>query len=694
MTSLEPPISFTRPTPLELAELLERIFIFVDTKTLATSVPLVCRQWFLVSRDRSYQVFEWINSFEDPSVDKALDRLHTADTLCCRLREPWLEPNASTMDVKLWNTIKHNHAARHRMPKGRGTLGIKNLDLRQLILEGFITMDMLSERFIQYFDSLRILKIHTTHSSKNEFHVKTIMYALPGLEKLHFQHVGTMNALQLPGPWTEYSEGSPSRTRQRLRSLVIINAWLPQASLEDFLSISPYLKELKLVLLQYPYKSGPFYDPAGLLRHIRELSLDLSSFHYSDKSSRSDPVLERQLNIELCPQATNRTFRGAQFTPDLVRILDFMPNIVTTLELLGECKHLHEYLCESPFLVHLKAPLTDMPIQNLNIHMSGNARPLTPPPGIWVCHSLRTLQILFRSGNTSLSDGEKNSRIIFGYVSRVCPLLQVLEIYGSEVQMDDLINTSPHRMSLTLSSGLVLLSSLSRLQRLQIGTSDPHKPVHLGLKRIDVDWMIASGHSLERRQKRQVVMDAWEEGIWADIKDHVAGVSYIPQVVATTKKETRSSVGAVPEMKHQLRHLGHKIDVKVTLEEMHSLGSGLVFWPEIEEVSFYNLRYRGLPLEVEVDRLLSPPRLNKSVLNVPQTATNATSPSALFLALRRRFQRLALGARPQAATRHPKDPFADLILTEICNSNDSPSVKDEVSQSAITTAMQLFSAAS
>ncbi|KAF9124744.1 hypothetical protein BGW39_007926 [Mortierella sp. 14UC] len=609
MSSAELPISSTRPiSPINIPELLEHIFVFVDTKTLTTSVPLVSRQWFLISRSRSNRVFEWINSLADPNVDKAISRLQTADTLCCRLSEPWLKLNASTLDAKLWRAIEDNYIARHFIPKDTtgfrifrrstvaasersiargGALGLKSPELRQLLLEGFITMQMLSEHFTRYFDSLRILKIHTTHGSKNEFHVKDIMHALPSLETLHLQHTGPMNALQLPGSWIECSEESSPRTRHRLRSLIIINAWLPQASLEDFLSISPHLKELKLVLLQYPYKPGPFYDPKRLLRHIRDLSLDLTSFHYSDKSSLSDPVMERQLNFELCPQATHRTFRGAQFTPEVLRILDSLPNVLTTLELLGECKYLHEYLCESPFLVHLKAPLTDMPIQNLDIHMSGNTR----PPRIWACRGLRSLQLLFRSGNVSLSDGEKNSRIIFGYISRVCPLLQVLEIYGSEVQMDDVINTSPHRMSLELLSGLVLLSRLRRLRRLQIGTSDPHKPVHLDLQAIDIDWMVPSGHTLEKRQKRQAVMDAWEGCIWADVKDHETGVSSISQVV--TSEARQDLAGATPELEHRLRNLGHKMDVKLMLEEMHLTGSGYVCWPELEEVDFHQF-YRAL----------------------------------------------------------------------------------------------------
>ncbi|KAF9548669.1 hypothetical protein EC957_005908 [Mortierella hygrophila] len=462
-----------------------------------------------------------------------------------------------------------------------------------------------------------------------------------------------MNAVELPGAWTEESTGLAKLTRHRLRSLVIINAWIPQASLEDFLAISPQLRELKLVLLQYPYKPGPYYDPARLLRHIRGLSLDLGNFHFSDKSSLSNPVLERQLNLEVCPQATNRIFRGGHFTQDVFRALDLLPNVLTTLELLGACTFLHEYLCESPFLVHLKAPLTDMPIQHLVIHTSENSQPRTSERGdshlkVWACRGLRTLQLLFRGGTSCIRDGNKNSMIVFGYISRVCPLLQVLEIYGPDVQTDEWVNPSNHRIHLDLSSGLVLLARLRCLRRLLIGASDAHRPTHLGLKRVDVDWMVAPGYSEERRQARQAVMDSWEVGIQDDVKNYETGVAIIPQVSSNCNHQDPSVAGG-SELTYHLRHLGQRVDVILMLEELHAAGVGYVVWPELEEVSFYCQRYRGLSLDQEVDRLLSPPPsigAKSKSLATPQPRRSLLSgprPVFFFPSLKRRFQRLARG---------------------------------------------------
>ncbi|KAH7059975.1 hypothetical protein BKA57DRAFT_21111 [Linnemannia elongata] len=670
MSSSEPPaLRRSQISPLDLPELLELIFTFVDTKTLVTSVPLVCRQWFSINQNRSNRVFEWVNSISDLKVDKALRRLQKADTLCCRLCESFLNPTAAAMDETLWEVIQENHASRYLVPTTSSRRGIYRLgtvpatgrsitsaalnttspDLRQLILEGFITMKLVTERFLPYFPSLRILKLYTTHKSKNEFCVRTVMQALPYLEKLHFQHTDTMKTLELPGAWTEETTGLTTLTRHRLRSLVIINAWIPQASLEDFLVITPQLRELKLVLLQYPYKPGPYYDPARLLRHIRGLSLDIGSFHYSDRSSLSNPVLERQLNLELCPEATNRIFRGLYFTRDVFRTLDRLPNVLTSLELLGECKFLHDYLCESPFLVHLRAPLTDMPIQNLDIYTSRNSQPISErgsPVRVWACQGLRTLQLLFRGIKSNISDGNNDSLVVFGYISRVCPLLQVLEIYGPEVQMDEWINPSKYRIRLDLSSGLVLLARLRYLRRLLIGASDAHQPTHLRLKRVDVDWMVPSGYSEERRQERQAVVDSWEAGIQDDIKNHETGVASIPQVSPSNYHQDPS----VPEestLMYHLRHLGHRVDVKLMLEELHAAEVGCVVWPELEEVSFYCLRYRGLALDQEVDRLLglfphSPPQVMSKFLTT-RPLLSAPQSSLFFPSLRRRFQRFARG---------------------------------------------------
>lgn len=215
--------------------------------------------------------------------------------------------------------------------------------------------------------------------------------------------------------------------------------------------------------------------------------------------------------------------------------------------------------------------------------------------------------------------------------------------------MDDWINPSVHRVELGLSSGLVLLARLRHLRRLQIRIGDPHKPVHLSLRSVDIDWMVASGYSEERRQERQVVMDSWNTEIQDDVKEHETGVAFISQVSIDNSRLDISR--AEPELTHQLRHLGHRVNVVSMLEEMHSAKTGYIVWPKMEEASFYYPRHRGLALTQDVDRLLSPPPPPSIESKSPTTPQPPTRPyhspalhSTSFLpALKRRFQRLAKG---------------------------------------------------
>ncbi|KAF9927755.1 hypothetical protein FBU30_002872 [Linnemannia zychae] len=620
-------------SPLTVPEILEHILSYVDTSTVIKSVPLVCRLWLLVGRNRANRVFEWSVFMLDPSNDRILSRLNKADIFCCRLSRSRGAPYELT---NLWEAIKKNFAIQSGTvddtffdstsidatittpTKGDDASNVNSSGIQQLILDGPIPLSVLSQNFLPYFPHLRVLKIYATHATQNESYVYTIMQHMKCLEILHLQHMGTMSTcLQLQGPWVDKGVETTTPTKYCLRSLVIIKAMLQQHDLEEFLAMCPLLKVLKLELLQRTYDGAPFYDPARLFQYIQNLSLNLTVFHYSDRSSRSDPILEQKLNLDLIPLATQRTLRGNQFTPMLVRALDKLPNVLTILELIGACDYLHDYLCESPFLLHLKAPTTNLSLQHLDIHTKSKqdiSHPLIPK--VWACRSLRTLQLRFCRAWDRVRNPKETSLIVFGYISRVCPLLQVLEIQGPELQMDEITVLYDDGFDFDLANGLVLLARLKQLQRLVIGACDPDRPIQVLVERVDIDWMVASGYTEERRQERQKVIDSWATEIESNLKTLAIRDSLLS--LETSSKEPSVISGTESNLLYNLRYLGLRIDVKLMLEEMDrstgnsSSGSNsnnshnhFECWPHLEEISIYCRRYQGFLKEQEVDRLLN-----------------------------------------------------------------------------------------
>ncbi|KAF9202419.1 hypothetical protein BGZ49_007417 [Haplosporangium sp. Z 27] len=89
---------------------------------------------------------------------------------------------------------------------------------------------------------------------------------------------------------------------------------------------------------------------------------------------------------------------------------------------------------------------------------------------IWACRRLRTLQLRFISKTHDVAS-TANSRIMFAYIAKVCPRLEVLSI--DRVALD-----------LKLESGFCWLTELRFLQRLSILTW-----TRTELKKQDFEWM-------------------------------------------------------------------------------------------------------------------------------------------------------------------------------------------------------------
>ncbi|KAF9147792.1 hypothetical protein BG015_010510 [Linnemannia schmuckeri] len=185
-----------------------------------------------------------------------------------------------------------------------------------------------------------------------------------------------------------------------LRALTLSHVFVNQHNFEDFLELTPQLTELKLV---------------GLFSRLCS-SVHLQSQTYIDT---------RQRLIDACSGSTEWSFFPAEITPILLQELVALPNVITSLDLSSPfllnqgnsfCLHyphaeavrlLHQYLCDSPHLLHLKtirgaAFLEDMDICGRLLYADLDLQviddPAIPasrsaPRPVWSCHNLRTLQI-------------------------------------------------------------------------------------------------------------------------------------------------------------------------------------------------------------------------------------------------------------------------------------------------------------
>ncbi|KAG0317288.1 hypothetical protein BGZ99_006404 [Dissophora globulifera] len=153
---------------------------------------------------------------------------------------------------------------------------------------------------------------------------------------------------------------------------------------------------------------------------------------------------------------------------------------------------IHWFLCDSPLLLHLKAPRVSYFTKYMNfgvsrgnndakdrlLHMemqtlmfwqrnsdlqcdptsatNGNAPVFNNPPTrrIWACRSLQTLQLTFCADQSDF-DYRHSARILFGYLSLVCPNLRELWVTHRAITLD-------------MAGGLCLLSRLEMLEKLTL----------------------------------------------------------------------------------------------------------------------------------------------------------------------------------------------------------------------------------
>ncbi|KAG0216134.1 hypothetical protein BGX33_000471 [Mortierella sp. NVP41] len=647
--------SSTTLSPLDLPEVLDLIFSYLDEYTLRHTALLVCRQWLQMNQERVTREVVWDFRWNGTAkLDSVLPKVLGADRLEFivvgdEANSIFNFPNRPAQ--KLMTTylqLYQDGGGEEVIPKKRGqySFGIRRNfqqhQLHSIFYHPLKELEAVFYRFARdeynlfpYPKSLTTLKIEMGYSLESNFSLQFILKALPLLEYFHGVKGGGWH---IAGPWVPPDHGRQQTLR--LRALELYYPSFHQADLEQLLMVTPRLKTLKLVGVMGGRpedatlgKVKPDYNRMQLFHHLKALSFTLDMLHFSlftpmpedsmddtDDDDNGDNEGFNQMARELCPNLTEWSLWSPKTTSTLLKELETMPNVVTTLEvfwvnsmMLGRnpCKYknqwstprlIHQYLCASPHLLHLRTMRMQYMIGGMDLHRRSEFRQLSPVhsygwtedpesirPGIWACRKLRVLHMEIHDHDNVQISSAVNSRIIFGYLSRVCPKLEEIDI-RAPYQCFLSRTSSPYSpgMCTQLEGGLCLLSRLPDLRKLRVCSEALVEA--FGCGKVDLVWMTPAGNSRKERKRRQSVIATW--GVKLEIEQTLEA-ERLQSGVAREPLLASDEIPTDAEILDQLKDLGRLSEVKAVLEAMDvdgfrclkrltqlSLGSALAQRPE------------------------------------------------------------------------------------------------------------------
>ncbi|KAG0294122.1 hypothetical protein BGZ96_001744 [Linnemannia gamsii] len=379
----------------------------------------------------------------------------------------------------------------------------KSSSLKELALQIGHRLDVSWDR-LPYPSTLTSLELDLLYWTNTSEHLGKILKTCPLLEILSIktkssrgQHLtwNTLDKKLQPIPFP-------------IRSLSLRNVCLSQYDLEN-LMFTPHLRSL--VLMSPDWRPNSEYNVPRLIAHCKALHITLDTVHFSDIEQPAPPDLELQL-AQICPSTSNWILWALDMTPKSMEMLSRWTNFVTTLELCwkpqatvrnNHCctgdlmvplRLLHDILCKSAQLVHLKtlkAPIRPQYIDlydgdddDFRIDPQGR---LTLPP-IWSCRGLEILHVELH--------GKFDPRVFYGYISRVLPQLQELVIIRPEY-CESALTVYLHTSSLfwLKEGGLCLLSRLQHLVRLWIKSEGREFRITEDTARMSLSWIIPHSSS-------------------------------------------------------------------------------------------------------------------------------------------------------------------------------------------------------
>ncbi|KAF9360810.1 hypothetical protein BGX26_007572 [Mortierella sp. AD094] len=368
-------VPFKRSSLVLAPELLQLILSHLSHHNLRVYVSLVCHQWYAVAK--TLILTEPVTWLETIPPHQILPRLENTRTLVIqnphKIEDGRLEPCLQGQ-VQGWIEMME----RLRELSAEKRIIINNVEiLRPLRVDSWLIP------LIAYTaPSLTNLKLQNMNHRDVPF--GRIIQLCPRLSVLHLHYngVGYIDSMSRRDSDSKY-EPIELPSRLRLQSLKLESIAIGKAILMRLLASAPDLEELHLIRLQKARtfnNSGLEIDPAmiddvplsrvAILDSIASLCQKLKSAHFSswERMGYQNPDYDMGHKLKIFPKVTSWSLPWCNLTADTFQALrNFSYNTLTTLEIINHIdgmkllfqRRLHEFLCDSPNLLHLKAPKTE-----------------------------------------------------------------------------------------------------------------------------------------------------------------------------------------------------------------------------------------------------------------------------------------------------------------------------------------------
>ncbi|KAF9132506.1 hypothetical protein BGW39_011941 [Mortierella sp. 14UC] len=605
---------------LELPEILHHIFSFLDDKTLGETVLLVSRYWLEVNRSRMERRVHWDYRWTGLGLETVLPRLCGASLaqICFEGKEGNPTNNNQFRTLMLAYEDWYKKGQQYKNDPLQHRKRLFNAPLTKLEATFcHVPINLLSD--FPFPSSLTNLILEMGSSPSKTFDPSLILKQCPLLEDLL---IARWEGWYVDGPWIPHDHDRQQPFR--LKGIALIYPAFRQSDLEDLLLLTPHLRELKLAGVmdnQSLEMTQPCdriqYDRKGFCALLRTLPLKLESFLFSflSRSLQSDDGTD-DIVTELCPGLHEWCLWAPDTTPALLKSLESLPNVITNLELCWNyleevgahpCTQdyeiqvprlLHQYLCNSPNLLCLKSLQAAYPIRGMDLHRRVGFSWLTLNtgfnwtasddykrlrPGIWACRKLKKIELVVHDHEGSRISTPVSSRIVFGYLSRVCPELEFVDIRVPRVCRKDL--DSPLYQPVLfkrLDGGLCFLSRLKKLQYLKICTEA--WVADYECKDVDLNWLLPGGRDLQEKQRRKEEMDGWQDWLEEERQLELERLAFGADEAPLLKSED-PSIPFDTKIYDQLKDLGLISEVKAMVEEMDK-DNASEYLTEFKELSF------------------------------------------------------------------------------------------------------------
>ncbi|KAF9347454.1 hypothetical protein BGX26_001043 [Mortierella sp. AD094] len=509
-----PQLTLTKlQSPLHIPEILCIIFSLANQFTLKNIIRYVCKQWLAVARPFIYNRVLWrLNPYPDPPCDQTflLDQLHQVAEFRISFEQgigvDFMQRSLDTILDKVKNLREMNQ-----------------LRITKLVLHKPNHFKPIVYPLLSSLSTLTDLDLVGVGSGKYKLRISMILALCPKLRSLNMENrqvTANLVAIEDSIP-PEYD--SIVFQKSGIENLTIRELAVRQDILETVLKKCPQLKTLNLHEIQREW-NYPTYDRPSFFTAVAASCPLLQSIHLSILGEHATPEASLAMVQTFVPgiqlpesqhgdktQYIHRHYHEPSL--DTISILekditmisakfifapfydDFFKDTITNLEIVPQ-KHLpyqsytsgalHEFLCSAPSLLSLIAPSVPYFAEYLDLSgrtdSEGQYSPKSCAAGrpvsdirttkrMWACRGLQTLKIRFTSKSATDDASAENSRIMFGYIVKVCPNLR-------ELSIDRLaLNLKPE-------GGFCLLRQLKLLTRLTILTW-----TRTDMKKRDIEWI-------------------------------------------------------------------------------------------------------------------------------------------------------------------------------------------------------------